>query len=118
MSRTIQKRLYICLIIYRHLINTLFTSQRVSVKAEPRSTIIDHLTDHREVAAVVNKMYSRSVNFKPVPYDQILKADSEMNRVLAQTPDWMRDESIALDPSWPWWVQWQRQAFMVRSLSI
>lgn len=59
-------------------------------------------------------MYSRSVNFKPVAYDQILKADTEMNRVLAQTPEWMRDESSVLEPSWPWWVEWQRHAFMVR----
>lgn len=58
-------------------------------------------------------MYSRSTNFKPVPYDQILKADSEMTRVLAQVPDWMRDESIGVAQSWPRWVQWQRYTFMV-----
>ena len=57
-------------------------------------------------------MYSQSRNFKPVAYDQVLKADTEMNRVLSQTPEWMRDESVVLDDSWPWWVEWQRQVFM------
>lgn len=58
-------------------------------------------------------MYSSSWAFKPVPYEQVLKADAEMQRVLSQAPRWMVDDSISIDQNWSSWIQWQRYSFMV-----